>query len=152
MKKGIRFLFFASGWILLALFLGSAYYFNSVSNTSETSAFTPILWDNHQQVFEGLIECSLTDADLLERKSQLKTQIFSQLRDKQSTSNGFVYYFEEDPEFMNLVWEFVQKEKTCCPFFKFDLSILPFGKGFALQISGAPAAVELLVDFENNDF
>jgi hypothetical protein len=44
--------------------------------------------------------------------------------------------------------ELMLKEKACCPFFKFDLSILPFNKGIALKISGSKAVKEMLVSFE----
>jgi len=40
------------------------------------------------------------------------------------------------------------KEKNCCSFFKFDISILPFEKGIAFQVSGSKGVKEMLVDFE----
>ncbi len=145
MKKMLKTLFFLSGWLLLALFLLSAYLFKPLSNT-------PIPWENHWQGFHGLIECSLSDSELSERKELLKRQVFSKLDHKLATENGFIYYFDDDPDLLNWVWELIEQEKACCPFFKFDLSILPFKQGFALQISGAPAAFELLKDFEKTDF
>ncbi len=57
---------------------------------------------------------------------------------------AYVFYFEDDPDLLLHLMEFVQKEKDCCPFFKFDLSILPFEQGLALQISGSAAAMEMM--------
>ena len=104
------------------------------------------------QVFKGALQCNLTNEKLLERKKILKEKIFSKVSKKEKKLNGFVYYFENEEILLNDALEFIQKEKACCPFFKFDISILPFDYGFAIQISGPDEVLEMLKDFENNDF
>jgi len=53
---------------------------------------------------------------------------------------------------LNDILDFTKTEKACCPFFKFDISILPFDLGMAIQLSGSGEVLEMLKDFENNDF
>ncbi len=151
MKKNLLSLFLGTGWILLALFLLSGSYYKKLTNDTESFFFSPIAWEDHLQLFKGAIQCSLTNEELLERKKYLKDEIFNKIVKKDEIQNGFVYYFNDDPILLNYVLEFIQKEKTCCPFFKFDISILPFNKGFAMKISGSEEALNFLKDFENNE-
>jgi len=136
----------------LALFLSSGYYFNKLSSDSAAFKFSPVTWDDHMQMFNGAIQCNLIEDDLLERKKLLKETIFSKVLKKEESLNGYIYYFNDDPNLLESVLEHIQIEKACCPFFKFDISILPFNNGFALQISGSEDAIEMIKDFELKDF
>ncbi|MFK8008499.1 MAG: hypothetical protein AB8H03_19225 [Saprospiraceae bacterium] len=147
MNSKIRNVIFGLGWILLILFLISGYVFNKFSGDSR-SAFAPIAWEDHVTVLQGALSCSLTDAELIDRKLELKTKIFSKLKKKVELDDGFVYYFDDEKELAAIITEFMLKEKDCCSFFKFDISILPFEKGIAFQISGSKGVKDLLVDFE----
>lgn len=151
MKK-ISILFLGSAWVLLAIFILSSYFFNKYSNDNNQPAFMPIAWEDQKQFFKGAIQCSLTSEALLERKQQLKEKVFSKVIKKEQTQNGYIFYFNNDAKILEETLEFVLKEKACCPFFKFDISILPYNYGFAFQISGAEEALEMLEDFENNSF
>ena len=143
----MRNIFFGLGWILLILFLISGFVFNKFSSESR-SAFAPIAWEDHVTVMQGVISCSLTDAELIDRKLELKTKIFSKLKKKVELEDGFIYYFDDEKDLADNITEFMLKEKDCCPFFKFDLSILPFEKGIAFQISGSKEIKNMLIDFE----
>lgn len=147
MNNRIRNVIFGLGWILLLLFLVSGYIFNKFSSDSK-SAFAPIAWEDHVAVMQGAISCSLTDEELIDRKLELKTKIFSKLKKKVELEDGFIYYFDDEKGLAATITEFLLKEKDCCPFFKFDLSILPFEKGIAFQISGSEGVKDFLLDFE----
>ncbi|MFK7770722.1 MAG: hypothetical protein AB8F94_01235 [Saprospiraceae bacterium] len=147
MNNIIRNVIFGLGWILLILFLISGYVFNKFSSDSK-SVFAPIAWEDHVTVMQGALSCSLTDGELIDRKLELKTKIFSKLKKKVELEDGFVYYFDDEEGLAATITEFMLKEKDCCPFFKFDISILPFEKGIAFQISGSNGVKEMLVDFE----
>ena len=125
------------GWVLLALFLGSGYVMNNFKSGTEQSNFAPISWDEHLSVFEGALSCSLTSAELQDRIAMLKAEIFPKLTRKEELEEGYIYYFEDEGDLAIKILEFIGKEKQCCPFFKFDFSILPFEKGLALKISGS---------------
>jgi len=148
MKNKLLIPVLALGWVLLFLFLGSAYFFNSFTKDTNKSSWSPISWEEHLLVFDGALTCSLTSDELLERKQELREKIFPQLVKKESLNNGYIYYFEDNQELAEDILEFIGKEKQCCPFFKFDFSVLPFKKGLALQISGSPAVKDFLKDME----
>lgn len=151
MKRLFLLLFLSLGWILLAIFLISGYYYNKLSLNDSVSKFHPIAWEDHLQIFDGAVQCKLVGDDLLERKKVLKEQIFSNVSKKRTVHNGYVYYFHDRDLLLQDALEFVKCERECCPFFKFDISILPFDQGFAIQISGSEAAFEMLSDFESSD-
>lgn len=152
MKRNIFLLILGFGWVLLAIFLVSGYYFNKLSFNSEDSFLQPIPWKGHTQIFEGLVQCKLVGDDLLERKKELKEKVFSKVSRKEEVHNGYIYYFEEDQLSLNDALEFIKYEAECCPFFKFDISIMPFDYGYAFQISGSEEAFAMLHNFEHNEF
>ena len=151
MKTKLRFFILIMGWVLLAVFLTSGILYNSLTINNQNSLLAPIGWEEHLLMFNGGLSCSLTSADLQERREVLKSEIFPKMIKKHELTNGYVYYFDDEKGFSEKIMELIQKEKECCPFFKFDLSILPFGKGIALQISGSEAVKGFLEDFESSE-
>lgn len=151
MKSKILISILGLGWIFLAVFLISGYYFNTLSNNSNTFKLSPITWDNHMHMFNGAIQCNLLEEDLIDRKETLKKTIFSKVQKREESLNGITYYFENDSNLLESVLEHVQIEKACCPFFKFDISILPFNNGFAFQVSGSKEAIEMIKEFEKSE-
>ena len=147
MKKKIKYAFFGLGWLLLVLLLVSSYFIKRFDMGNSAADYSSISWERQVDFFKGAIQCSLTDSDLLERKELIRADLLSRLDRKEELSNGFVFYFKDEPGLLDLVMEFIEKEKACCPFFKFDLSVLPFDQGIALGLSGAPGAVELIREF-----
>ena len=104
------------------------------------------------QMFNGVVQCNLIEEDLLNRKEVLKQDVFSHVFKRKESLNGVIYYFNDDPNLLESVLEHILIEKACCPFFKFDISILPFNNGFALQISGPEDALKMLREIESSDF
>lgn len=147
MKHKITLFVASLGWLLLIIYLGVGYVFKQFS-PEPASFFAPVAWEDQVDVFEGAISCSLTSEELQERRVELKSLIFSQLIKKEELTQGFIYYFNDTEGMAENITELMLKEKACCPFFKFDLSILPFNKGIALKISGSKAVKELLMSFE----
>lgn len=132
------------GWVLLGLFILSGIYAKKLTGKSGISFVSPIAWEEHLQVFKGAVSCSLTSEELQQRKTYLKERIISKIDRQEIKANAIIYYFKDDAVLLEHLLEFVQKEKACCPFFKFDVSILPYAKGMALQISGSEEALKLI--------
>lgn len=151
MKRKIPITILGLGWVFLAIFLTSGYYFNKLTINSNGFKLSPITWDNHMQIFNGAVQCNLIEEDLIDRKKILKQEIFSKVIKREESLNGIIYYFKDDLNLLESVLEHVQIEKACCPFFKFDISILPFNSGFALQVSGSEDALQMLKEFESSD-
>ncbi len=142
--KNLKLVILSLGWVLLVIFLGSGYVMNKFKSGTEQSNFTPITWGEHVAVFDGALSCSLTSAELQDRLAMLRTEIFPKLTKKVELEEGYIYYFEDEEDLAVKILEFIGKEKQCCPFFKFDFSVLPFKKGLALQISGSEGVKEFL--------
>lgn len=142
--KNLKLVILSLGWVLLAVFLGSGYVMNKFKSGTEKSAFTPITWNEHLSVFDGALSCSLTSAELQDRIAMLKDEIFPNMTKKEELEEGYIYYFEDEGDLAVKILEFIGKEKQCCPFFKFDFSVLPFKKGLALKISGSEGVKDFL--------
>lgn len=147
-RKILSRLFFGLGWLLLIIFIGSSYFLSKLTHHEEGVQSKGISWKQHSELFDGIIQCSMIGEDLQARKEELKVEVFSKLRSKEKTANSYTYYFDNDDELLKNVIEHLLIEKECCPFFKFDLSILPFDRGFAFQLSGSEAAMEMIESFE----
>lgn len=136
MKK----LFGIFGWLLFSFLLVSSLIFNKFSPAGESASTTSklfISWQDHLDVFQGALSCTLLPDDLRERLETLKVEVFANLIAKEELDDGYIFYFEDDKIMLDKVFEFISTEKLCCPFFKFDVSVLPFNKGLALRISGS---------------
>lgn len=152
MKMQISMILLGLGWVLLGLFLLTGNYYKKVSGQVDYLFFSPIAWEDHLLAFKGVASCSLSSEELLERKAELKELVMSKVERKEIRPDAYVFYFEDDPILLQDLMEFVQKEKACCHFFKFDLSILPFQKGIALQISASKEAFEMVKEMEGGLF
>lgn len=150
MKKAILMIVLASGWFILALILVSEYFLTRLLSDSIKFTESAITWDDHVQFYESAVQCNLLEEALEKRKAILKQEIFSKVIKRVETKNSIVYFFDDEGDLLKSVLEHVQIEKACCPFFKFDVSILPFGKGFALEVSGSEEALEMIHIYESN--
>ncbi len=155
MKKKETFMsqvFYGFGWILLGLFLAINFFLRNKGDSLKDVIVNSNTIQNYESLFKGSLSCALSDQELLDRKQFLKQNIFPAVKEKEKTEYGLLYYFEDDDDLLKDLMEFVKLEKACCPFFRFDLTILPFEQGIGLQISGSKAAVKFLEDFERNEF
>lgn len=91
--------------------------------------------------------CQLTGPELQARKADLQQVVFSKVTAVDEVETGFVFRFADQGDFLRLLVDYMIAEQACCPFFQFDLSIQPNHGGIAWQISGPPAAKEMLRDF-----
>ena len=145
MKGKLRMLFWGLGWVLFFIFLISSFVMNKYTANNRFSNFSPIAWDDHAAVLKGSLSCALTSEELIDRKKELQDTIFPKVKKQEELTDGFVFYFDDEEGLAEQLMEFIAKEKQCCPFLKFDLSILPFGKGMGLRISGSEAVKEFIV-------
>ncbi len=72
--------------------------------------------------------CQLSDAELAQRMVQIKNEIRSGVQSVQELKDGYEFTFPGTNEWAHRLFEFIDVERGCCPFFKFHL-ILEEGKG-----------------------
>jgi hypothetical protein len=91
------------------------------------------------------IACDLGVFTADERNAHLERglQIFSAIWEFREEADGFVFAFEADPTLEKAVVSWIEGERRCCPFFRFELERIPSGR-LSLRITGPAAAKEIL--------
>lgn len=88
--------------------------------------------------------CQLTGPEMQVRKAALQQVIFSKVTAFDEVETGFVFHFADQDDFLLHLIDYMLAEQACCPFFQFDLSIQANHGGIVWQVSGPPAAKEML--------
>jgi len=119
----------------------------STNKNNQTSqdliSYTPISLDT----FSRPLVCLLSGQDQIERKEKLKQEIFSQLIGLEELELGYIFKFETSNKLLLELIDYVIVEKECCPFYKYDFSIKPYGEGIELVVSGSKDAKQLIKMF-----
>jgi hypothetical protein len=91
------------------------------------------------------IACDLGVFTAEERNAHLERgwHVFSAIWELREEADGFVFAFEADPTLEKDVVSWIEGERQCCPFFRFDLERIPSGR-LSLRITGPAAAKEIL--------
>ena len=137
-------LFFGLGWFLFLFLLFAILQFNRKTIVAKNFFSEINTWEDTNFEVNGELVCSLLPKEKQERQKQIKEVLVPFLIKKETIPNGIIFYFKDEENLSNQLMEFIALEKTCCPFFKFDLSILPFQQGIALQVSGMPGVKEFI--------
>lgn len=67
------------------------------------------------------IACTLTDAEIRDRRALARKTVLPEITKHKRTSNGLTLSFAETPKTRAIVEEFADLEKGCCGFLTFDL-------------------------------
>lgn len=81
--------------------------------------------------------CTLTSAELRERKETVLASLRRQVLEKRELSDGYAFRFAGSDEVLDELLEFIKTERTCCAFFTFGLSVSGDGREAWLQMTGA---------------
>ena len=84
----------------------------------------------------GTVSCSLSDAELEKRKVQFQNLFFSKAEKIDETDFGYSFVFKDQDKLNERLFDFILTEKKCCPFFQYDIVILPFNQGIQFKVSG----------------
>ena len=88
--------------------------------------------------------CTLSEPELRKRKGDLQTEIFSQIEQVKELDSGYSLYFPDEKGFTLKLIDYVLAERTCCPFFQFDLYLGAYQSGIQLDITGPEGVKEML--------
>ncbi len=89
---------------------------------------------------ETEICCKLTSSELQKRKSTVLAELKTVIVEKQEVRDGFIYTFPGTDVILNQLMVFIQSERECCPFFKFELTIQEQKNPVRLKITGPDGA------------
>ena len=95
------------------------------------------------------IACSLTAAELQERRENVLSNLAASLIDSQELPDGFRFRFSIDDSVLQNLITVINLERKCCPFLDFKLS-LEAGKDFAsLDLTGRQGAKKAIKELFN---
>ena len=90
------------------------------------------------------IVCTLSTADLEERKDTILASVRATVIGRTSIPGGYRYEFKNDPRAMSDIHRMVELEQQCCRFLHFDLS--EDEKALRLNVTGPPEALAVIGD------
>jgi hypothetical protein len=96
---------------------------------------------------ETPIACTLTDAEMRERRRTILNAFRGAALDVTSLPLGFVYRFEPATELLAQIVRLVDLERKCCPFLTFRIIVEAGNQPIRLEITGPPEAKPIIADF-----
>lgn len=103
---------------------------------------------------ETPIACTLNKADLSQRRGELAL-LHQAIRAVHPTSDGFMLQFDGSTGSLTTVAEVIAKERLCCRFLRFQLTIEPDSGPLWLEVTGPNNSAKFLLDmfgFDQTDF
>lgn len=88
--------------------------------------------------------CTLDHAAFEKRTAELKKLFFDKATKIEETDSGYQFTFKDEGKLNKQLFDYILKEKECCSFFQFDLTILPFKEGIELRLSGGEEVKQFL--------
>ena len=92
------------------------------------------------------ISCSLDAKELEKRKRAFQSLFFDKAIQFEEVDTGFRFLFKDEGKLNERLFKFVLEEKKCCPFFQYDIKVLPYSEGIDLTISGEGEVQEFLTE------
>ena len=95
-----------------------------------------------------LLVCNMNVFTSVERENHIQTttQLFQSVQNIQEVENGYEFIFSHpgDSEVLTKIAEFIFKERLCCPFLKFTLTIDIDPQPISLTLTGPEGTQEFL--------
>ena len=82
------------------------------------------------------IMCTLSEAALQRRKTDLQQSLFAGVLASQPTENGYRLDFPAADDWLGKITKFIQVERECCSFLTFELTIPAQQNSMSLHICG----------------
>ncbi len=90
------------------------------------------------------IACTLSSAELQERKATILASVRTAVLGKSRIPEGYRYEFANDSTTLRNVCRMVELERQCCKFLNFDLT--ENAKTIRLDVSGEPETLAIVED------
>ena len=90
------------------------------------------------------VACSLTEAELAERRAGVLSEVRRAQEGARWLPDGVALRFAAEPERLALLATFIDLERRCCAFLRFQLTVEPGGGPVWLELTGPPGTREFL--------
>jgi hypothetical protein len=95
------------------------------------------------------VACSLTEAELQERRRDVLQKLRSAVAEVLETEDGYVYQFSSKGVAITELASMVELEHACCPFLTFRLIVEPGDAPIRLEITGPQGTKDFLAEVFN---
>ena len=92
------------------------------------------------------IACTLTPGELAARRDELLTGVVAHARERAERPGGFAWRFDAGPDILRAIAAVIDRERQCCAFLRFELTVEPAGGPVWLAVTGPAGTKELLAD------
>jgi len=99
------------------------------------------------------IACTLSPADLEERKATTLDQLFASAQEVVPLNSGYRFRFDPSDQKLYTIFEMIAKERKCCRFMDFELQVTAAEGPIWLVVKGPEGTkqfLESLLDMENS--
>jgi len=92
------------------------------------------------------LACDMTAIPAEQRPVHLSASrgLFSQIRETTDLSDGYEFRFDNDPDVIRRLAEFVALEKLCCPFLSFSIEVEAENGPLWLRLTGRDGVKEFI--------
>ena len=90
------------------------------------------------------IACTLSAAEVRERRAGLLPGLVARAAERVTVSNGYRWRFTPANDLLSALAPVIEAERRCCPFLRFVVTAEPDGGPIALEVTGPPGTRELL--------
>ena len=95
-------------------------------------------------VSELPIACSLSDRELAMRSESVRSELFAGATETVEFESGYAFRFSAEGDWWSRIVEFVNAERHCCSFFKFEIIVEPGSGPIWLSLSGADGVKQFI--------
>ena len=95
------------------------------------------------------IACSLTSAELQERRSTLLQKVGSAVLEVKELDDGYSYSLPSEGKWLRELASLIDLERQCCPFLRFRITVEANGGPMWLDLTGPEGTKEFLVSTFN---
>jgi len=92
------------------------------------------------------IACTLSGPQQARRRQEVATEDFTVARRPRELADGYEFTFPGSAEWAARLTEFVLFERTCCPFFTFEIFFEPDAGPIVLKVRGPEGVKEFIED------
>jgi hypothetical protein len=90
------------------------------------------------------VACTLSQPDLARRRAGLFADLARRRQEARWLSEGVALRYSSEQGTLALLGEFIQLERQCCPFLRFQLTVEPGGGPIWLELTGPAGTREFL--------
>ncbi|HEY7500229.1 MAG TPA: hypothetical protein VH740_17030 [Vicinamibacterales bacterium] len=93
------------------------------------------------------IACTLTPEQVSGRRDELLPGLLARARNVEMLPNGCRVTFAASTDLLRAIADTIDRERQCCQFLQFTLTIAPAGGDFVLDVTGPDGTREFLSGF-----